>query len=172
MNLLKELLKTINDKNKEINEALNTKIDYNFEEDYESIFVKFNLDNENIEIRFEKWYEDNINDFYEISFLRNNEMKLLNKKDNSFKILGIVKNIIFDFIELYKPNAFFYAISDNSNSRMNLYKKLGKFISDKYNYKYIESDNKFQKDKANFLLYKDDNILKEIIQTFNDKNYN
>ena len=169
---LKEIINIVNRKNDEMNEAMNTKIKYNFEQDFDGIYVKFNIDNENIEIRFDKWYEDKIKGFYEISFTRNGEMKLINKKENSFKILGIVKNIIFDFIEKYKPLAFFYAVSDNSTTRMNLYKKLGNFISKNYNYKYIESDEQFKKDKANFLLYKNDKILNNIIEIYNSKNYN
>ena len=163
--MLKNIIEDIKLINNNLLEAMDTKIDYNFEKDYEGIYVNFNVNNEKINLRFEPYLEDKF-DLYEISFTRNGSDKLLNEYRETFKILGIVKNIIFDFIEEYNPDMFFYAVSEKSKARFSLYTKLANEITKNSNYNYIRSDKILDKTSANFLFYKDKNILKSIINNY------
>jgi len=147
---------------KEILEALNTKVNYKFIKENNNYNVNIIYKNEVIDINFINYLPEVIDNLYEITFSRNNEILTMDLHKNTFEILGIIKNIIIDFIKLYKPNAVFFSSSDNNSSRIKLYTRLANEVS-KFNYKNYRIDRDIpNKDIATFLIYKNDNTLKEL----------
>jgi hypothetical protein len=143
---------------KEILEIFNTKINCKWKNNK----CKFLIDNDLIEIE-KTYYDKNILDF---SFYRNGEQLSLNLNKNSFRILGAVKNILFDAIEKENPEFIIITSSDNHIKRNALYKKLVDEIAKKFNYK-VKSVNEFiPKGLESWIIYKND--LEKIKNLFLD----
>jgi len=153
---------------KQILEALNTKVEYNTTKNSSGYNVSITHKEDLIDINFIQYLEDDIDSLYEITFSRNNEVLTMDLHMNTFEIMGIIKNVIIDFINTHKPNAVFFSSSDDNSSRIKLYTRLADLISKK-GYRTYRLDKDIQdKDIATFLIYKDDEVLKSIQDYYND----
>lgn len=132
------------------NETLDTKVDtdiHKTKSGYSSVFI---IDDHNYRIMFLSRSEelDLDNDIFEISFWRDDvsiydSLKILNDTQNSLKVFGAIANIIKKWIDKENPQSFFFSAKEKS--RIRLYDRFAKMISQLTDYQFDNNLNKYLK---------------------------